>query len=70
MQTDGMAVGSLLSPMVANLYMEAFEHLALAQALFWPSRFFFCCVDDTFVIWPHGCIKYPSLHIEAMFILI
>ncbi|XP_046382342.1 uncharacterized protein LOC124153288 [Ischnura elegans] len=52
-QKDGAAMGSPLSPVVANLYMEHFEEDALASSKLRPScqiRY----VDDTFVIWPHG----------------
>lgn len=52
-QVDGVAMGSPLSPVVANFYMEAFEHLALEHALLKPSVFK-CYIDDTFVVWPHG----------------
>ena len=52
-QTDGVAMGSPLSPAIANFYMEDFEHRALASAQYKPSHFF-RYVDDTFVIWPHG----------------
>ena len=46
-QVEGAAMGSLVSPIVANLYMEYLEQKALSTA---PPRF--CCrfVDDTFVI--------------------
>ena len=46
-------MGSPLSPIVANLFMEDFESKAISSALFQPKlwkRF----VDDTCVIWPHG----------------
>ena len=48
-QTQGEAMGSPVSPVLANLYMEAFEDRALSTAvnpLRWWKRF----VDDTFVI--------------------
>jgi hypothetical protein len=52
-QKEGMAMGSSLSPIVSNIYMEHFEKLALDSAqdkpLLWLRY-----VDDTFVIWPHG----------------
>ena len=51
-QTD-VAMGSPLSPVIANFYMENFETKAIKQATLKPA----CCyryVDDSFVIWPHG----------------
>jgi hypothetical protein len=47
-QTDGVAMGSPLSPVIANFYMEDYEKAALE-----PRRCF-RYVDDTFVIWQHG----------------
>ncbi|PNF41399.1 hypothetical protein B7P43_G14428 [Cryptotermes secundus] len=52
-QTDGVAMGSPLSPVIANFYMKYFEERALDLAPLKP-RCWFRYVDDTFVIWPHG----------------
>ena len=52
-QVDGAAMGSPLSPVVANLYMENFEQCAL-KAFPLSPRVWIRYVDDTFVIWPHG----------------
>jgi hypothetical protein len=52
-QTNGAAMGSPLSPVVANLFMEDFERKAL-QSFRKKPKLFVRYVDDTFVIWPHG----------------
>jgi hypothetical protein len=52
-QTDGVAMGSPLSPVIANFYMEDFEKTALESTPIKPTCWF-RYVDDTFVIWPHG----------------
>ncbi|KAJ8961870.1 hypothetical protein NQ318_021488, partial [Aromia moschata] len=45
-QKNGAAMGSPLSPVIANLFMEAFEEEAIrGKGLY---------VDYTFIIWPHG----------------
>jgi hypothetical protein len=44
---DGMAMGSSLSPIVSNIFMEHFKKLALDSAPW--LRYI-----DIFVIWPHG----------------
>ena len=48
-QVEGAAVGSLVSPIVAHLYMEYFEQKALSTASHSP-RLWCQYVDDTFVI--------------------
>ncbi|XP_033609102.1 uncharacterized protein LOC117282660 [Cryptotermes secundus] len=52
-QTDGVAMGSPLSPVISDLCMEDFEERALDLALHKPHCW---ChyLDDTFIIWPHG----------------
>ena len=48
-QIKGAAMGSPVSPIVANLYMEYFEHRTLTLAVN-PPRLWKRYVDDTFVI--------------------
>ena len=48
-QVEGAAMGSPVSPIVANLYMEYLEQKVLSTAPH-PSRFWHRYVDDTFVI--------------------
>ncbi|XP_046382357.1 uncharacterized protein LOC124153305 [Ischnura elegans] len=52
-QADGVAMGSPLSPVIANFFMEHLEEKALNSAPLRP-KVFFRYVDDTFLIWPHG----------------
>jgi hypothetical protein len=48
----GMAMGSSLSPIVSNIFMENFEKLPLELAQHKPSLWL-QYIDDTFVVWPH-----------------
>jgi hypothetical protein len=52
-QTDGVAMGSPLSPVIANFFMEDFEKKAVEQSTHKPTCWY-RYVDDIFVIWPHG----------------
>ena len=48
-QVEGVAMGSLVSPIVANLYMEHFEGEAVRSASH-PPRLWYRFVEDTWVI--------------------
>jgi hypothetical protein len=52
-QKEGMAMGSFLSPIVSNIYVEHFAQLAVDSVQDKPSLWL-RYVDYTFVIWPHG----------------
>jgi hypothetical protein len=54
-QTDGVAMGSSLSPVIANFFMEDFEAKAIQLATNKSSCWF--QYVDTFIIWPHGTDK-------------
>jgi hypothetical protein len=74
-QIDGVAVGSRPSVVVANFFMEDFEERALAHLTYKPLCWF-PCVDDTFIIWPHGTKKlerfldhFSELHRNIQFFI-
>lgn len=52
-QDEGMAMGSPLSPIFANIFMEEFEQRAIASAQFQP-KVWLRYVDDVFAVWSHG----------------
>ncbi|XP_018569905.1 uncharacterized protein LOC108909916 [Anoplophora glabripennis] len=51
-ETEGAAMGSPLSPVLVNIYMEALEKKALESTTLKP-KCWYRYVDDTFIIWPH-----------------
>eukprot|EP00057_Strongylocentrotus_purpuratus_P003557 XP_003726889.1 PREDICTED: uncharacterized protein LOC100893917 [Strongylocentrotus purpuratus] len=52
-QLQGAAMGSSLSPVIANIFMEHFETTAL-QTLSQRPSLWLRYVDDTFASWPHS----------------
>ena len=51
-QEEGLAMGSPLSPVLANIYMEYVEDMALGSTSLKPSMWL-RYVNDTFILWPH-----------------
>jgi len=58
-QTDGVAMGSPLSPVITNFFMEDFEDTALAQATHKPLCW--SAMLMTHVIWLHKTKKLERL---------
>lgn len=52
-QNDRVAMGSSLSPVVTNFYMEKFEEMVLQSTPLKPACWL-RYIDDTFVIWSCG----------------
>jgi hypothetical protein len=59
-QTDGVAMGSFLSLVIADFYMEAFEEEALKRAAH-KSLCWFRYAYETSMFWSHGCEKLGFL---------
>ena len=51
-QEEGLAMGSPLSPVLANIYMEYFKEMTLGSTSLKPSMWL-RYIDDTFILWPH-----------------
>jgi hypothetical protein len=73
-KTDGVAMGSPLSPVIANFYLVDYEKAGL-ESVPLKHRCRFRYVDDTFVIWPHGPDKMKDflyhlngIHLSILFI--
>jgi len=64
-QTDGAAMGSPVSPIIANLYMETFEHLAISTAPS-PPRVWKRYVDDTFCIIKKDAVEEFMVHLNSL----
>ena len=64
-QTQGAAMGSPVSPVIANIYMESFEDRALSSAVN-PPRWWKRYVDDTFVILKKEHREEFLLHINSV----
>ena len=60
-QVDGTAMGSPLSPVIVNLYMESLEEAAISSAVLQPNLWVHY-VDDTLVIWTHGQEELHQFH--------
>jgi len=61
-QTDGVAMASPHSPLIAIFFMEDFENKSIEQATCKPVCWFrYILVDDTFIIWPHGQEKLREI---------
>ena len=62
-QEEGLSKGSPLSPVLANIYMEYFEEMALGSTSRKPS-IWLRYVDDTFILWLHQEDVQVLLHHE------
>ena len=51
-QLEGLAMGSPLSPVLANIYMEYFKEMTSGSTSLKPSMWL-RYIEDTFILWPH-----------------
>jgi len=58
-KTEGTTMGSLLSPVVANIFMEHLESLSL-NSFHLKTKCWYRFVDDMFVVWSHGIAALNS----------
>ncbi len=52
-QVSGLPMGSRISPILANIFMEELEFKVLTTSLILP-KIYFRYVDDVFVVWDEG----------------
>jgi hypothetical protein len=64
-QTQGAAMGSPVSPIVANIFMEQFEKIAIKTAKH-PPKVWLRYVDDTFVVLQEQYTQEFTDHINAI----
>ena len=64
-QKKGAPVGSLVSPTVANLYMEHFEERSIREALH-PPDIWLRYVDDTFTVLQESEVEHLTHHLNSM----
>ena len=65
-QNHGCAMGSPVSPIVVNLYMEKFESVALATYKGTPPSHWYRYVDDTWVLLKKSELEEFSEHINSV----
>ena len=64
-QKKGAAMGSPVSPIVANLYMEHFEERAITEAPH-PPDIWLRYVDDTFTVLQESEVEHFTHHLNSM----